>query len=127
MALHGLVGEMTFPGATDAHAFRTYVTQVLVPNLWQGATNEQIQTFELIILVVLWSGINGLVRLCAALNITSLVFTFYHNIYLAINTSRENIWRFLIHLSLVLPLEENRFWCNRHRPSYIPTSYRVPL
>lgn len=32
MALQGLVGEMTFPGATDALAFRTYLTQVLVPN-----------------------------------------------------------------------------------------------
>ena len=37
MALRGLVGEITFPGATDALAFRTYVTQVLVPNLWTGA------------------------------------------------------------------------------------------
>lgn len=33
----GLVGEITFPGATDALAFRTYVTQVLVPNLWTEA------------------------------------------------------------------------------------------
>ena len=33
----GLVGEITFPGATDALAFKTYVTQVLVPNLWSGA------------------------------------------------------------------------------------------
>ena len=37
MALRGLVGEITFPGATDALAFKTYVTQVLVPNLWRGA------------------------------------------------------------------------------------------
>ena len=37
MALRGLVGEITFPGATDALAFKTYVTQVLVPNLWTGA------------------------------------------------------------------------------------------
>ena len=37
MALRGLVGEITFPGATDALAFNTYVTQVLVPNLWTGA------------------------------------------------------------------------------------------
>ncbi len=37
MALRGLVGEITFPGATDALAFKTYVTQVLVPNLWNGA------------------------------------------------------------------------------------------
>ena len=37
MAIRGLVGEITFPGATDALAFITYVTQVLVPNLWAGA------------------------------------------------------------------------------------------
>lgn len=37
MALGGLVGEITFPGATAALAFNTYVTQVLVPNLWTGA------------------------------------------------------------------------------------------
>ena len=37
MALRGLVGEITFPGATDTLAFKTYVTQVLVPNLWPGA------------------------------------------------------------------------------------------
>ncbi len=37
MALRGLVGEITFPGATDALAFKTYVTQILVPNLWRGA------------------------------------------------------------------------------------------
>jgi transposase len=37
MAQRGLVGEITFPGATDALAFPTYVRQVLVPNLWTGA------------------------------------------------------------------------------------------
>lgn len=37
MALKGMVGEMTLPGATDGLAFKTYVTQVLVPNLWLGA------------------------------------------------------------------------------------------
>ncbi len=37
MALRGLVGEMTLPGATDALVFKTYVSQVLVPNLWSGA------------------------------------------------------------------------------------------
>ena len=37
MALRGLVGEISFPGATDALAFKTYVTQGLVPNLWTGA------------------------------------------------------------------------------------------
>ena len=36
MALRGLIGEMTLPGATDGLAFKTYVTQVLVPNLWQS-------------------------------------------------------------------------------------------
>ena len=36
MALRGMVGELTFPGATDKLAFRAYVTQVLVPNLWQS-------------------------------------------------------------------------------------------
>ncbi len=37
MALRGLMGEMTLPGAADALAFKTYVKQVLVPNLWSGA------------------------------------------------------------------------------------------
>ena len=37
MALRGMIGEMTLPGATDGLAFKTYVTQVLVPNLWPGA------------------------------------------------------------------------------------------
>ena len=37
MALQGLVGEMTLPGAADGLVFKTYVTQVLVPNLWPGA------------------------------------------------------------------------------------------
>ena len=37
MALRGLVGEKTIPGASDALAFITYVTQILVPNLWVGA------------------------------------------------------------------------------------------
>ena len=32
MALRGMIGEMTLPGATDGLAFKTYVTQVLVPN-----------------------------------------------------------------------------------------------
>jgi len=36
MALKGLIGEMTLPGATDGLAFKTYVTIVLVPNLWQS-------------------------------------------------------------------------------------------
>jgi transposase len=37
MALRGMVGEMTLPGATDGLAFKTYVTQILIPNLWAGA------------------------------------------------------------------------------------------
>lgn len=37
MALRGMVGEMTLPGATDGPAFKTYVTQILIPNLWAGA------------------------------------------------------------------------------------------
>ncbi len=37
MALQGMIGEMTFPGATDGLAFKTYVTEILVPNLWVGA------------------------------------------------------------------------------------------
>lgn len=37
MALRGMIGEMTLPGATDGLAFKTYVRQVLVPNLWAGA------------------------------------------------------------------------------------------
>ena len=32
MALRGLIGEMTLPGATDGLVFKTDVTQVLVPN-----------------------------------------------------------------------------------------------
>ena len=31
MALRGMIREMTLPGATDGLAFKTYVTQVLVP------------------------------------------------------------------------------------------------
>ena len=37
MALRGMIGEMTLPGATDGLAFKTYVRQGLVPNLWAGA------------------------------------------------------------------------------------------
>jgi transposase len=37
MALRGMVGEMTLPGAADGLAFKTYVTQILIPNLWAGA------------------------------------------------------------------------------------------
>jgi hypothetical protein len=37
IALRGMVGEMTLPGAADGLAFKTYVTQILIPNLWAGA------------------------------------------------------------------------------------------
>lgn len=37
ISLQGFVASLTFPGGTDTLAFQTYVTQVLVPNLWQGA------------------------------------------------------------------------------------------
>lgn len=37
IALRGIVGAMTFKGGTDKMAFQTYVEQVLVPNLWEGA------------------------------------------------------------------------------------------
>ncbi len=37
MALRGLAGEMTVPGVVDAKAFKTYVKQILIPNLWAGA------------------------------------------------------------------------------------------
>ncbi|WP_169158227.1 transposase [Brasilonema bromeliae] len=36
-ALRGIVAGMTFKGGTDKMAFQTYVEQVLVPNLWEGA------------------------------------------------------------------------------------------
>ncbi|MEH2282851.1 MAG: IS630 family transposase [Nostoc sp.] len=38
MSLEGIIAAMTFTGGTNASAFETYVTQVLVPNLWPGAT-----------------------------------------------------------------------------------------
>jgi len=37
LALQGLVGEMTLPGAIYTVALETYMAQVLVTNLWQGA------------------------------------------------------------------------------------------
>lgn len=36
IAFQGIVGAMSFPGSTDALAFETYLTQVLVANLWPG-------------------------------------------------------------------------------------------
>lgn len=35
--LDGLVAAMTVPGSTNTEVFLTYVTQVLVPQLWKGA------------------------------------------------------------------------------------------
>jgi transposase len=37
ISLQGFIASFTFPGGTDTLAFQTYVTKVLVPNLWQGA------------------------------------------------------------------------------------------
>lgn len=33
----GLIAPMTWQGGTDTLAFRTYVEEALVPNLWEGA------------------------------------------------------------------------------------------
>jgi transposase len=37
VSLKGFIASLTFPGGTDTLAFQTYVTEVLAPNLWQGA------------------------------------------------------------------------------------------
>jgi transposase len=37
VSLQGFVASLTFQGGTDSLAFQTYVNEVLVPNLWQGA------------------------------------------------------------------------------------------
>lgn len=37
MSMSGIIAAMTFQGGTEAAAFYTYVTQVLVPKLWSGA------------------------------------------------------------------------------------------
>lgn len=37
VSLQGFVAGLTFPGGTDSLAFQTYVTDVLVPTLWEGA------------------------------------------------------------------------------------------
>lgn len=37
VSLQGFVASLTFLGGTDSLAFQTYVSEVLVPNLWQGA------------------------------------------------------------------------------------------
>ncbi len=34
--LDGLVAAMSVPGSTNTEVFLTYVTQVLVPQLWKG-------------------------------------------------------------------------------------------
>ncbi|MEH2078443.1 MAG: transposase [Nostoc sp.] len=36
MSLEGIIAAITFQGGTDSNAFYTYVTQVLVPKLWQA-------------------------------------------------------------------------------------------
>jgi len=35
--LDGIVAAMTIPGSTNTEVFLTYVTQVLIPQLWKGA------------------------------------------------------------------------------------------
>ena len=37
LSLKGFLACLTFQGGTDTHAFQTYVTEVLVPQLWKGA------------------------------------------------------------------------------------------
>lgn len=37
IAAKGIIAALTFEGGTDGLAFRTFVQQVLVPNLWKGA------------------------------------------------------------------------------------------
>lgn len=37
IAIRGIVGAMSFKGGNDKNAFETYIKQVLVPNLWEGA------------------------------------------------------------------------------------------
>jgi DDE superfamily endonuclease len=37
IALTGIVASLTFEGGTDGNAFRVFIEQVLVPNLWDGA------------------------------------------------------------------------------------------
>ncbi|MBN3869264.1 hypothetical protein [uncultured Nostoc sp.] len=35
--LDGLVAAMTVPGSTNTGVFLTYVTEILIPQLWKGA------------------------------------------------------------------------------------------
>lgn len=35
LSLDGLIASMTIPGSTNTEVFLTYVTQVLVPQLWR--------------------------------------------------------------------------------------------
>lgn len=37
LSLDGLIATLTVPGSTNTEVFITYVNQVLVPQLWQGA------------------------------------------------------------------------------------------
>jgi hypothetical protein len=38
LSLKGIIAAMTFKGGNDQLAFKTYVNEVLVPNLWSGAS-----------------------------------------------------------------------------------------
>ncbi len=44
MSLEGIIAAMTFTGGTNASAFETYVTQVLVPNMqaWRNCCHGQL-------------------------------------------------------------------------------------
>jgi hypothetical protein len=37
LSLKGMIAAMTFKGGNDQLAFKTYVNEILVPNLWPGA------------------------------------------------------------------------------------------
>ncbi|MHC5769043.1 MAG: transposase [Nostoc sp.] len=37
LSLDGLVAAMTVPGSTNTDVFLTYVTEILIPQLWKGA------------------------------------------------------------------------------------------
>jgi len=37
LSLEGLIASMTLPGSVDTTAFLAYVSEVLIPQLWQGA------------------------------------------------------------------------------------------
>ena len=37
LSIEGIIAAFSFQGGNDKHAFTTYVEQILVPNLWEGA------------------------------------------------------------------------------------------